>query len=122
MVKEYAHLVIQQRQYFKIHYSLLNQLNLWETILLVMTMVFMWSGNWYCGIIAILHAWTSIPFYLFRLHKGGSIIIFQKVFKSALEICHILLFFMCGFGCVIVLGLGNKSSLSKALQAMMLTL
>ena len=72
IIIEYSRIIGQRWKYFRFDYAILK-FNLIETVFFAMAIIFMWTGNWYCGICAILHAWSSIPSYIFRLHKGTSL-------------------------------------------------
>jgi hypothetical protein len=73
-------------------------------------LVFLLTGNWYCGLWSIIQAWFSIPGFLVRLDGGTKIILIHRIFETAIGISHILLLFICGTGSVFILINGDGFS------------
>lgn len=74
------------------------------------TLAFLITGNWYCGMWALIQGWFSIPGMIIRLDGGTKIILIHRVFQSAISIFHILLFFICGTGSIFILCNGSEFS------------
>ena len=79
-------------------------------------MFFMWTGNWYCGIITMIIVWVTFPTYLYRFHNGSAILIFKRVGMTVIRYSLVLVFFLCAIGCVLVLGFKKLSNASKFFQ------
>ena len=58
-------LVFSRRTYFD-HQYMGNDYETVGLIQIITSALFLWNGNWYCGLWAILQSWFSIPKYLIR--------------------------------------------------------
>lgn len=82
-------------------------------ILLFTTAVFITTGNWYCGLVALLQAWFQIPSYLLQLPGGTALLCVHRVWSTSIRMSHLLLVYICGVVTVFVLIFGETSRFSN---------
>ena len=106
IAKELFHIFVSWFHYFDQHY-MWNDYQITELIQLSIALAFMSTRNWYLGLWTVLQSWLMIPGYIIRLDGGTKIILFHRVWRTALGIAHILLFFICGIGAVFMILFGQ---------------
>jgi len=75
-----------------------------EFVFFLLSLCFVWLGNWYCGILVIINVWMSIPFYMTKFHNFCEVHVFSHVFYTIWGYMRGVLFFLCAIGSVLLLG------------------